>query len=180
MGRIHYTIATSEKELLQILELQKANLKEQLTQEEIKSEGFVTVSHSLEQLRVMNQKCPHILAREDGKVVGYALCMHADFSKEIEILKPMFREIEKVLPAKDPYLIMGQVCIDKAYRKQGIFRGLYNKMLGHYRSEFTQIITEVDERNQRSLSAHYAIGFDLLSTYNSNDRLWHLIAISTK
>ena len=177
MDTISYTIVSSDDELLQILELQKANLPSALSEKEFHSEGFVTVVHSLDLLRRMNERCPHVLAKSGDQVVGYALCMHPDFSKEIEILKPMFQEIKKVLPAEEPFLIMGQVCIDKSYRKQGIFRGLYRTMLEYYKSEFTQIITEVDERNQRSLTAHYAVGFKDLSQYHSNGRYWYLIVL---
>ncbi len=177
MDDIIYTTVSAEDELLQILELQKANLPSVLAESELQAEGFVTVVHSLDLLRRMNDRCAHVLAKSGDQVVGYALCMHPDFSKEIEILKPMFQEIESVLPAEVPYLIMGQVCIDKAFRKRGIFRGLYNRMLAQYRSEFTQIITEVDEKNQRSLRAHYAIGFEDLIRYQSNGINWYLIVL---
>ncbi len=177
MDDIIYTTVSNDNELLQILELQKANLPSVLSETELEVEGFVTVVHSLDLLHRMNERCAHVLAKSGDQVVGYALCMHPDFSKEIEILKPMFQQIEKVLPAEEPYLIMGQVCIDKAYRKRGIFRGLYNKMLGQYKGEFTQIITEVDERNQRSSRAHYAIGFKDLIQYQSSGRTWYLIVL---
>ena len=177
MDTISYTTVSSEGELLQILELQKVNLPSVLSEKEFKDEGFVTVVHSLDLLRRMNERCPHVIAKSGDQVVGYALCMHPDFSKEIEILKPMFREIEKVLTNQEPYLIMGQVCIDKAFRKQGIFRGMYRKMLSTYRSDFGQIITEVDDRNQRSLTAHYAVGFKDLSQYQSSGRNWCLIVL---
>jgi hypothetical protein len=42
------TKSSTTKELEGILELQKQNLKKDLTPEQIKEEGFVTVSHSLE------------------------------------------------------------------------------------------------------------------------------------
>ncbi|MCX2718292.1 GNAT family N-acetyltransferase [Lentiprolixibacter aurantiacus] len=177
MYPISYTKVSSEDELLQVLELQKANLPSALSEVESGQEGFVTVVHSLALLRRMNDRCPHVLAKSGNNVVGYALSMHPDFSREIDILKPMFREIEKAVPSREPYLIMGQICIDKAYRKQGIFRGLYHKMLEYYQKEYQQIITEVDERNQRSLKAHYSIGFKELSRYQSSGRYWHLIVL---
>lgn len=177
MDPIRYTTVSAEDELLQILELQKANLASAVSEDESRNEGFVTVVHSLDLLRRMNERCAHVLAKSGNRVVGYALSMHPDFSREVDILKPMFREIEKVQSSREPFLIMGQICIDKAYRKQGIFRGLYQEMLNKYRKEFTQIITEVDTRNRRSLGAHYAVGFRELSQYQSNGRDWHLIVL---
>ena len=175
MEGITYVVATTDEELLQVLELQKANLRDQLTVEELASEGFVTVSHSLQLLKAMNNKCPHILAKYGEQVVGYALCMHPDFQEHIDVLKPMFGEIEKVVPKKESYLIMGQVCIAKPFRKQGVFGGLYEKMQAANRDTFSSIITEIDSRNQRSLSAHFAVGLRELCQYTSEGRLWHLI-----
>jgi len=115
-------------ELKQILDLQQSNLYNTLTAEERLQEGFVTVSHTLDVLMKMNEVCPHIIAKDKDIVVGYALCMHPRFSKEIDILKPMFQEIVAIIPKLENYLIMGQICVDKQYRKKGIFRNLYKTM----------------------------------------------------
>ena len=177
MKPIRYATVSSEDELLQILNLQKANLPEVLSNKELQDEGFVTVVHTLDLLKRMNKRCAHILAKSEDQVVGYALCMHPDFRREIDILKPMFREIDKVISPEAPYLIMGQICIAKPYRKKGVFRGLYQKILKSTQQEYSKIITEVDGRNQRSLTAHYAVGFQDLSQYRSNGRDWYLIAL---
>ena len=39
--------------------------------------------------------------------------MHPKFSNEIDILKPMFKEINSVVPHDEKYMVMGQICIDK-------------------------------------------------------------------
>ena len=72
---------------------------------------------------------------------------------------------------------MGQICVAKNYRNQGIFRGLSNAMKAHVQPEFDSIITEVDAKNTRSLQAHYAVGFKELKTYYSDDRDWVLIRL---
>ena len=175
MNEICYVTASDDEELSQILDLQMQNLPSSLTEEEMISEGFVTVAHSLELLRAMNEICPHILAKDGNKVVGYALCMHPDFRNDIAVLKPMFTEIDRVLSSKQGYLIMGQICIAKSHRKRGVFRGLYQKMREVTKTAYRLIITEVDEKNQRSLSAHYAIGFQDLHRYHSHGKDWCLI-----
>lgn len=70
---------------------------------------------------------------------------------------------------------MGQVCIDKAYRKQGVFRGLYNKMSQALSDNYSAIITEVDQTNLRSLNAHLAIGFKKLYSYRSKNQDWEIL-----
>ena len=135
--KIVYTAATSLYELEQILELQQRNLPTQLSPAEKAEEGFVTVSHTLELLERMNSACPHTLAKDGDRVVGYALSMHPKFRNEIDVLKPMFDQIETAVSENEQYIVMGQICIDKAYRKKGIFRGLYTAMKRRIQQEFT-------------------------------------------
>lgn len=167
----------SRSELGQILSLQKKNRPNALTEEEIAKEGFVTAVHTLDLLDRMNRVYPHIIAVEKDKVIGYALCMHPNFANEIDILKPMFEEINAILSRDQKYMVMGQVCIDKAYRKMGIFQKLYEKMKEGIGTDFNCIITEVDALNTRSLNAHLSVGFKELKTYYSHGRKWHLIAL---
>ncbi len=172
-----YKRATQNSELEQILVLQQKNLIPVLSEDEKKKEGFVTVSHTLELLKRMNDVCAHVIAKDGDRVVGYALCMHPRFAEEIEVLKPMFHEISLVVPKTEKYLAMGQICVDKDYRGQGLFRQLYDNMKKGIQPEFTSIITEVDVKNDRSLKAHYAVGFKDLKTYRSGGQDWHLIAL---
>lgn len=176
MKSIEYTRASKEEELLQILELQAANRPEVLSPDGIKREGFVTVKHDLELLRRMNDRCPHILAKDGDTVAGYALCMHPEFKEEISIIAPMFRRAEKLLPDKS-FIVMGQVCVGKQYRKMGIFRKLYEAMADAVLPDFDLIVTEVDDTNQRSLQAHLAVGFKVLEEYEADGRKWHLIIL---
>lgn len=172
---ITYKQANSAIELEQILALQQANLPRNLTKEEKTTQGFVTVEHSFELLKEMNNECPHTIAINNGKVVGYALSMHPKFAQEIKVLKPMFHEIHKVIGTSTAYMIMGQICIAKSHRGKGIFRGLYSNMKALIPKTFTKIITEVDAKNIRSMSAHQAIGFIELKRYWADDKEWSLI-----
>lgn len=70
---------------------------------------------------------------------------------------------------------MGQICIDKQFRKQEIFRGMYHFMKQEMSSQYNMIITEVDVANTRSLNARYAVGFKLLQSYSSQQD-WALIS----
>lgn len=172
-----FTRCTTEKELQQIWDLQKMNLGANVKLEEKSQEGFVTVSHSLELLGEMNVVSPHIIAKDGDQIVGYALCMHPSFGDDIEILKPMFLEIAAIVPDPESYMVMGQICIAREYRKQGIFRKLYGNMRQAVLPQFKGIITEVDASNQRSLQAHYAMGFIDLKTYVSDGQEWKLIVL---
>lgn len=181
---ITYVLSTSEEELKQILYLQGRNLPVSVSAAEQKTEGFVTVQHDFEILKAMHDRCPHILAKDNDTVVGYALSMHPDFGNNIKVLRPMFKQINEIWGLLKPmpqhvrhsnYVAMGQICIDKAYRKQGIFRNLYKTMQEHLLPEFSAIITEVDAKNERSLNAHYAVGFKDLGRYAAAGQEWLLL-----
>lgn len=168
---IKYKQAETAKEIKQILDLQKQNLPKSLTEKEKREHGFLTVEHSFDLLRKMNLDFPHTLAISEGKVVGYALSMTQKFARNIEVLKPMFAEIKK------GFIVMGQICVAKNFRGQGVFSGLYKSMQVFTKDVFGSIITEVDVKNSRSMNAHKAIGFKELSRYSSDGRVWSLIIL---
>jgi RimJ/RimL family protein N-acetyltransferase len=76
-------------------------------------------------------------------------------------------------------MVMGQVCIARVFRSQGIFRGLYGNMQDVLKPEYQKIITEVDTRNTRSSRAHKAIGFTTLTTYSSGGKDWEILQLPT-
>jgi len=178
---ILYTSTSTQEELKQILVLQQLNLPHNISSPEREKEGFVTVHHDLDILTRMHNICPHTIAKDGEKVIGYTLCMHPQFGSDIPVLRPMFRQIEKALQDRpevlNSYIVMGQVCIDKAYRGQGVFRKLYEAMKAQVSPNFSKIITEVDSSNKRSLQAHYAIGFQLLKRYQSGGQDWEIILL---
>jgi len=175
MLSIIYKSVNTDDELHQILKLQKANVSSVISQEEKLSQGFVTVEHTFEVLKAMNDKCPHSIVKHGDRVVGYALSMVKDFKDEVEILKPMFNKIDNNLHSNVSYIVMGQICIDKAFRKQGIFRGLYTFMKQQMQDKYDMIVTEVDTLNSRSIKAHTAVGFKTLVFYNSNNQDWAIV-----
>lgn len=172
--QITYTRASSEDELNQILTLQKKNAIDATSSMEKQNEGFVTVSHNYDILKQMNDACPHVIAKEGDLVVGYALVMLKEFRDEISILSAMFETAAEILGDKK-YLAMGQICISKEYRKQGIFKGMYTFYKEELQSEFDCLLTEVATNNTRSLNAHLNIGFEVLKTKENNGISWELI-----
>jgi len=89
---LNYTTATAIKDLEEILTLQKANLTAGLSAQEIQSQGFVTVNHSYELLKSLNDREKHVIARDEDKVVGYLLAMTQQSKSDVPVLVPMFTE----------------------------------------------------------------------------------------
>jgi ribosomal protein S18 acetylase RimI-like enzyme len=179
---ISYQYSNEEDDLLQILKLQSSNLMEALDASEAKTEGFVTVHHDLDLLKTLGQEFPHTLAKDGKKVLAYALSMPPSCANTIEVLQPMFKVINALTYhgkrlANTNYIVMGQVCVDKAYRKQGVFRNLYNAMCKQLRGKVEYIITKVSQENERSLQAHLAIGFKVLHTFETEGKNWDVIIL---
>lgn len=172
---IIYTRANSKNDLEGILNLQKRNLPPSLTNDEIQSQGFVTVDHSYEQLKTLNDYEKHVIAKENEKVVGYLLAMTKRSRFDIPVLIPMFELFDtisynnKKISGYD-YLVVGQVCLDKAWRGQGILDHCYAAYRDYYRTKYDFAITEIASSNVRSLKAHRRIGFKEINNYVSADK----------
>ena len=175
MKPIIYKRATTLAELEQIRTLQLQNSSENISSEEKLQEGFVTVQHSVALLEQMNSACAHIIAKDNDILVGFALVMLPDFRRQIAVLIPMFEIIDELLPKDKTYVVMGQICVDKNYRKQGIFRGLYHFYREELQHQFDYLITEVATINIRSIQAHHAIGFKIIDTYHEDGIEWNII-----
>ncbi|TRX02087.1 GNAT family N-acetyltransferase [Flavobacterium gawalongense] len=175
MKSITYKRASTLDELEQIRTLQLQNSPQNITSEEKLQEGFVTVQHTVALLEQMNAACAHIIAKDNNTVVGFALVMLSDFRNEIKVLIPMFERIDELVPKDKTYVVMGQICVDKNYRKQGIFRGLYHFYREELQHEFDYLITEVAAINLRSMQAHEAVGFKTIDNYEENGIVWNIM-----
>lgn len=135
------------------------------------SQGFLTVRHDPAVLQRMNAATPAVIAKDGGRVVGYALVMPREFAPEVPILLPMFDMLDGLswrgIPLRDNprWFVMGQICVAEGYRGMGVFDGMYLKMREVYKPEYDFTVTEVAERNTRSLRAHERVGFQNLHIY---------------
>lgn len=167
-----YKNVSTLEEIKQILALQTENLPKNISAEEAKEQGFVTVQHNEDLLWRMNQEYPHVVAVDDGKVVGYTLVMTKAFKAEIPVLVPMFQLLDELtfdgeVLGEANYFSMGQVCVAKSHRGAGVFRGLYETMKTQLSPYFDFIITEISPKNTRSMQAHLNVGFQRLHQYRS-------------
>jgi L-amino acid N-acyltransferase YncA len=179
---INFTLATTEQDLNDILELQQANLRENVSQHERESQGFVTVCHSFEQIQNLNKYEKHVIAKHQNKVIAYALAMTAASKVEIPILAPMFDvfdelEFESKKIADFEYILVGQVCVAKTFRSQGVFDDLYEKYAQFYRSKYDFAITEIASSNTRSRKAHARVGFKEIHAFTDSNLINWVIVI---
>jgi len=178
---IRYTTSKASNDLEQILELQKQNLAAGLTGEQIASQGFVTVSHSFQDLHTMNGIEEHVIAKDNDRVIAYLLAMTTRSRFDIPILIPMFDMFEQIeyqnkKVADWRYIVVGQVCVAAGYRGQGIFDACYATYKNNFKDRYDFAITEIATRNQRSINAHKRIGFETIHEYAAPDgELWSIV-----
>jgi ribosomal protein S18 acetylase RimI-like enzyme len=177
---MYATLVTTERELEQILELQRKNLRSNVSDEEKKDQGFVTMPFSIEMLRSMHAMAPSVIFKDDDNVVGYAIVFMKEGRHLYPDVEPMFKNFEKIkwngkgLNDYNYYLI-GQICVDKAYRGQGVVEKLYQKHKEIHSNKFECVITEISTSNQRSLKAHHRIGFKTISVYTDTLDEWNVV-----
>ncbi|MDQ6903430.1 MAG: GNAT family N-acetyltransferase [Bacteroidota bacterium] len=178
---ITYTAVETDEEIQQILELQKRNLPQNLTPEQVSSQGFVTVIHSFDTLKKMNDTEASIIAKAGDRVIGYLLAMTTEAKADIPVLIPMFTEFDKVVYHHKKisgynYIVVGQVCIADGWRGQGILDDCYKAYRKHFQSRYDFAITEILQTNKRSLKAHKRIGFESVHIYpDSKGNEWNIV-----
>jgi len=184
MNDILIDIASEESDFDQILELQFVNHKSNISQEQALKEGFVTVRHSKDVLKAISKPYSHVIAKKDNRVVGYALVMmpnHTSIIPELEMMGQVLSNLSYLdKPMLDyRFLIMGQICIAAEVRGKSVFDRMYEYMKEYLKEDFDIIVTEIAERNQKSMKAHQRCGFTVFHTYLEEEinEIWNMVVL---
>ena len=163
-----------EEDLPRILALQQKNLARNLSPEEVASQGFVTVEHTPGILRQMHELEPSIVAKDGEGLAGYALVMPRECREFIPVLLPMFERIDGLNLGN--YYVMGQVCVAREYRGQGVFDLMFRAHREQLSGKYERIVTEIATRNVRSMRAHGRVGFRVVDRYRDATDDWAIVA----
>jgi hypothetical protein len=180
---ISITTVQSEEDVLGILALLQANLRQNLSLDMQTSGGYLSIEYQPDLLRRMNQVAPSIIAKDSAsKVVGYALMTLPEFAPEVPDVDDLVSKINileyKGKPLRNyTYYIMGQVCVADGFRGQNIFDRMYNKHRELYVDRYQLLITCISNKNARSLRAHARVGFETVHSFNNSasDETWHIV-----
>lgn len=172
--------AETELDLVGILDLQRENLLQNISEEEKNEQGFVRVEHNLELLSKLNSIEQHLIAKEGDQVVAYVLAMTKASRADVPMLVPMFEQFDKIQfknrPIKDyNYITVGQVCIGKTHRGQGLFSQCYQAYKSFFASKYDFAITEISLSNLRSLKAHQKMGFETIHQFKDEFETWAIV-----
>lgn len=168
-----------------ILALLKANHADNLTPEE-KTEGFVTTNFTREQMETLIvQEKGVVIAKENGRVVGFATAAPWDFWAQWPLFTYMIDHLEeytfqgKTLTVENCYQY-GPVCVDRAFRGTGLFQKLFYASLESMAYRFPVMATFINQVNPRSYRAHTKkVPMDTCGTFPFNGNQYYLMACST-
>jgi hypothetical protein len=177
---VHIKTVSSHEELVGIKKLLEANLKQNLSPEERASQGFVTCDYSIEFLTTIQQKHPSIIAVDQGEVVGYALVVTRDSKHLHPLIEDLVDKFPQYTYNNTPldqlnFCMVGQLCVGKSHRGQGLVQRLYHGYRDHYSHLFNYLITDVDTLNTRSLKAHQNTGFQVVGQLEFGQAQWNLV-----
>ena len=181
--RIEYTTVTTPHEVDQILALQAQNHRDHVDAATAASDGFTSVRHDPAVLHAMNRAHPSAIAKSGDQLAGYCLMMPQSFRDQVPILQPMFTLLDtlqwrgEALAGNPRWFVMGQVCVARDFRGMGVFDGIYHELRRAYAPQFDFTVTEISQRNARSLRAHRRVGFETLRVYPdpAADEMWEVV-----
>ena len=180
MNKLIADIVRNDEQLFQIHELNMQNIRTNLSEEEKNAEGFVSWIYPIDLLQKMHGIAPSIIVRDDEKVAGYALVATKEMRPFHSDLQGLFDHLS-VIHFDDRPLIeksfycMGQICVDKNYRGQGIASKLYQKHKEIYGKRYQLLVTEISTSNFRSMHAHEKVGFKTIHRYRDPMDEWNVV-----
>jgi ribosomal protein S18 acetylase RimI-like enzyme len=171
-------LVKTQEEMKGVLALQQANLRNNITQEEAETQGFLMAEYDLDFLELLNQKSPGIIAKDGEKVVGYSLVALPDTARQHPLLADLVQNIERCIFEGKPvenYAIVAQLCVSKEYRGQDLVQKLYGSFRDQYANRYAYCVTDVAQANHRSLKAHQKRGFQVIDTLDYGGIGWNIV-----
>jgi L-amino acid N-acyltransferase YncA len=158
-----------------MLALQEANLVDNLPAEQRK-DGFLSARFTEEQFARMNGDAAVVVAEDNGRVVGYACCSGVDYNRQFPLLATMIETFGRVTFLGTALVdsracIYGPVCVDRAARGKGVFRGLITRLKQELAGQFDVAAGFIAKSNARSLAAHVdGLGMLVAGDFRHGDR----------
>jgi predicted GNAT family N-acyltransferase len=157
-------LATTNREIQEIRDLQEVNLKENVTAENSLSDGFLSAKYELYFLKAMNDLTQAIIAKQKRVLVGYALATDRSLLAQHPLLNDLGTQINKIpfgvkFIGDFDYLVVGQLCVEKEVRGRGLAQDIYAQFKATYENQYHFADTDVDRENLASLKTHLKVGF---------------------
>ena len=154
--------------------------------EEEKKNGFVTTLFTPEQLTELIEKEDGIsLACDGDKVVAYAMAGSWQFWSKWPLFQFMIADLPnttylgQTLSTENSYQY-GPVCIDMAYRGQGVMEPLFAHSTRQISKRYPILITFINHLNPRSFKAHTEkVGLEVIKSFVFNGNNYYELGYDT-
>ena len=171
---------SNDAELEGIRLLQKENLRKLIGETEAGKEGFLTAEYSMETLQQMHLYQPSIIAKDGDKIAGYVIVTTKESYGQHPLLDSLFDSIDALNYKDDSlknikYILVGQLCVGKAYRGIGLVQKMYTYYQECLSKEYQYLITDVAQENPRSIKAHLKTGFNIIHTIEYGGIGWDIV-----
>lgn len=147
--------------------------------EEDKKDGFVTTLFTREQFQSLIEEEDGLFIAKDGdKIIAYAMAASWDYWSTWPLFAYMIDDLPKTeylgltMSTENSYQY-GPICIDKAYRSQGVLEGLFEYHRQVMAKRYPVMLTFINQVNPRSMAAHERIGLDLIKTFEFNNNHYY-------
>jgi len=118
----------------------------------------------------------------DGVLAGFLCAFRNDFDHGSSVVAKMIESYERVhfegklLSSYNTYAY-GPVCIDRAYRRQGLLRGLYEAQKKELAGQFEVGVALIARNNSHSMQAHVAgLGMTEVGEFEVNGDIFATVA----
>ena len=177
--------ATAE-DIEAIQQLQEKYHVSNLTEAEKQSKGFVTMKVTHEQFTHLTSKGGVFIAVADsGALAAYALTSDWAYYNQWAIIQQMatllsaFSLKNSAITTENSFQY-GPVCIDEAFRSQGILGQLFTAIEAVYAPHYAFAITFINKQNERSLAAHEKkTPLSIVGEFSFNDNQYWALASKT-
>ena len=154
--------------------------------EEEKKNGFVTTLFTPEQLtELIEQEDGISLACDGENVIAYAMAGSWQFWSKWPLFQYMIQDLPntqylgQTLTSENSYQY-GPVCIDMAYRGQGVLQELFAHSARQMSKKYPILITFINHVNQRSFTAHtQKVGLDVIKNFSFNGNKYYELGYDT-
>ena len=154
--------------------------------EEEKKNGFVTTLFTPEQLtELIEQEDGISLACDGDKIVAYAMAGSWQFWSKWPLFQYMIADLPntqylgQTLTTENSYQY-GPVCIDMAYRGQGVLQELFAHCARQMGKRYPILITFINHVNPRSYKAHTAkVGLEVIKNFSFNGNNYYELGYDT-
>jgi len=124
-------------------------------------DGFLSAVFTLEQTAAMAEDLGTTVVIVDGQLAGFLCAFRNDFDHGSPVVAKMIESYDrlsfegKLLSTYKSYAY-GPVCIDRAHRRKGLLRGLFEEQKRELAGRFEVGVALIARSNQHSMDAHIA------------------------